>query len=211
MKITIIVEGRTEKVFMRPLRAHLAKFLTGKMPNLDALPYNGPIPREDKLKGHVRRLLQGREPSDYVIALTDVHIDGKNPIFKDSEDAKSQMRAWVGDEPRFFPHVAQYDFEAWLLPYWDEILKLAGHNKKEPAKNPESVNHGKPPAYLLNELFRTGSAKRRYVKTRDARRILENQNLSIAIDRCGELKSLVSRILTLCGYSPTSPAPFPHQ
>ncbi len=201
MKITIIVEGKTEKAFMRPLRAHLAKFLAGKMPHLDTLPYDGPIPREEKLKSRVRRLFQGREASDYVIALTDVHIDGEKPIFNDAEDAKTKMRAWVGNEPRFFPHAAQYDFEAWLLPYWDDILNLAGHKKKEPANNPETVNHGRPPAYVLNELFRTGNAQRRYVKTRDAQRILENKDLSIAIAKCKELEAFVNRILTLCDSS----------
>lgn len=29
-------------------------------------------------------------------------------------DAKQKMREWVGTEPRFFPHAACHDFEAWL-------------------------------------------------------------------------------------------------
>lgn len=52
------------------------------------LPYHGTIPRGDKLKSLVRHLLQGKKASDFVIALTDIHIDGKMPIFEDAKDAK---------------------------------------------------------------------------------------------------------------------------
>lgn len=121
MKISIIVEGETERVFMPALRGFLKPRLPGRMPRLDTLPYNGRIPKEDKLKRVVGKLLQGRNQADHVIALTDVYTGTKPPDFQDAADAKAKMRQWVGTEPRFHPHAAQYDFEAWLLPYWPTI------------------------------------------------------------------------------------------
>jgi hypothetical protein len=109
------------------------------------------------------------------------------------------MRQWVGDEPRFHPHVAQYDFEAWLLPYWSTIQRLAGHNKTAPAGNPETVDHNNPPSYRIKEIFEIGRCRDSYVKTRDATRILRENDLSEAIYQCSELKALVNTILSVCG------------
>ncbi len=72
MKITLIVEGKTEKAFLPYLRKFLESRLPNKMPRLDVNPYDGRIPTGDKLKRDVQRLLSGQFPSDYVIALTDV-------------------------------------------------------------------------------------------------------------------------------------------
>jgi hypothetical protein len=199
MKISIIVEGDTEKVFIPQLRAYLKNRLPGNMPKLDMLPYNGRIPKGDKLKRVVTRLFSGKNPAEHVIALTDVYT-GTNPQdFQDAADAKTKMRLWVGDEPRFHPHVAQYDFEAWLLPYWPTIQKLAGHSKTVPSGNPETVNHNKPPAHRIKEIFEVGCCRDSYVKPRDAGRILSENDLSIAINQCSELKAFVNTILSLCG------------
>jgi hypothetical protein len=141
MKIFIIVEGKTEKAFIPYLREFLRQKLNGCMPKLDSLPYDGRIPTGDKLKRVVTRLLQNNNPADHVIALTDVYTGTSPPEFIDAKDAKDKMSLWVGNEPRFHPHAAQHDFEAWLLPYWSTIQRIAGHNKVAPKGNPESVNH----------------------------------------------------------------------
>jgi hypothetical protein len=195
VKIAIIVEGKTEKAFMPYLRTHLEKRLANKMPKLISSPYDGRIPKEDKLKRVVETLLMGRNAADYVIALTDVYTG--NSDFKDAADAKTKMRKWVGKEPRFHPHAAQYEFEAWLLPYWNTIQKLAGHNRTAPSGNPEMVNHDKPPASHIKEIFEAGKCRDSYVKPRDAGRILKENDLSIAINKCVELKALVDTIVSL--------------
>jgi hypothetical protein len=198
MKITIIVEGRTEKAFIPSLREFLKPRLSGNMPRLDVFPYNGRIPKERKLRRVVENLFVGRNASDHVLALTDVYTGTNPPDFHDAADAKAKMKAWVGDEPRFHPHAAQYDFEAWLLPYWQTIQKLAGHNTTAPSGKPESVNHNKPPAHRIKELFETGGCRDSYIKPRDAGRILRDNDLSTAIDQCRELKAFVNTILSLC-------------
>lgn len=97
MKITIIVEGKTEKAFLPYLREFLQKRLVGKMPRLDSFPYDGRIPKEGKLRCVVTNLLQGKNASDHVIVLTDLYTGTQPPDFLDAEDAKNKMRQWVGN------------------------------------------------------------------------------------------------------------------
>lgn len=199
MKITLIVEGKTEKAFLPHLRKFLQVPLQGIMPKLDVNPYDGRIPTGDKLKRAVQNLLSGRNPSAHVIALTDIYTGSQPPEFRDAADAKGKMRLWVGQEHRFHPHVALHDFEAWLLPYWTSIQKLAGHNKSAPIGNPETVNHHNPPAYHIKEIFEIGTSRDSYVKPRDAGRILTKNDLSVAVNACPELKSFVNTIISVSG------------
>jgi len=196
----MIVEGKTETAFVPHLRTYLETHLRGRMPNLDPLPYDGRIPSGDKLRRVVQKLLQDRcRPADHVIALTDVYTGASPPDFEDATDALKKMRDWVGNESRFHPHAAQHDFEAWLLPYWSDIQRLAGHNLAAPRGNPENVNHEKPPSERIKEIFRIGSRGRAYVKPRDAGRILRDNDLSVAVLQCSRLKALMNTILGICG------------
>ena len=198
MKIAIIVEGKTETAFMPHLRKYLERHMAGEMPKLDPLPYHGRIPKGDKLRRVVEGLLKERPPADHIIALTDVYTGSNPPDFKDAEDAKAKMRQWVDGESRFHPHAAQYDFEAWLLPFWSDIQRLAGHNKAAPSGNPENVNHSNPPAHRIREIFNLGK-RYSYVKPRLAGRILRDNNLAVAISQCQELKAFINTILEICG------------
>ncbi len=186
MKITIMVEGSTEKAFIPHRRRFLKQRLEVKMPKLDVFICNGPIYSREKLRRTVEDLLRkGKKPADAVIALTDVYTGKRN--FKDAADAKTQMRQWVGQNPQFHPHAAQYDFEAWLLPYWAAIELLAGCKRKPPGI-PENVNHSSPPSVHLKELFALGK-KRDYNKPRDANSILKDKDLAVAAAQCPELRA----------------------
>ena len=199
MKIALIVEGKTEIAFLPSLKIFLKSRLPNNMPRIDPLPYNGRIPKEKKLQRVVTNLLSGSKAADHVIALTDVYTGTQPPEFQDAADAKAKMRQWVGSEPKFHPHAAQYDFEAWLLPYWSMIQKLAGHNRTAPSGNPETVNHTNPPAHRIKEIFEIGQCRDSYVKPRDSARILRDNDLSVAVGQCSELKALVNTILSVCG------------
>ena len=77
MRIAIICEGKTEAAFKPYFLAFLQTRLAGKMPKLDIAHYDGPIPKGDKLKRIVERLLaDSKTPADAVIALTDVYTGG---------------------------------------------------------------------------------------------------------------------------------------
>jgi hypothetical protein len=194
MKIAILVEGATETAF-KPVLLDFLKSRLQQMPKLKFIPHDGRIPKGDKLKRIVENLLS-KDNFDAVIALTDVYT-GTND-FQDGADAKAKMREWVGNNPNFYPHVAQHDFEAWLLPYWSTIQKLAKSNKSVPGILPEKVNHGNPPSYRIKEIFETGKCQRSYSKTRDAAKILKDQDLMISINQCPEFKEFINTILALC-------------
>jgi hypothetical protein len=203
MRIALIVEGETERAFLPALRKYLTSFLADNMPTIKVISQNGRIPKEEKLKRLVENLLSGADPYDAVIALTDVYTS-KNPAtrdFIDAADAKQKMRQWAGNNPKFYPHAAQHDFEAWLLPYWATIQEMAGHNKNVPSGSPEDVNHDKSPAYHITEIFRLGK-KRDYSKIRDADIILKKNGLGAAVNQCPELKLLINTILTHCEHPP---------
>ena len=200
MKIEILVEGRTESAFKPVLLDFLRHRLPGSMSRLHFTRYDGRIPKEEKLRRVVENLLSGSDPVDAVIALTDVYTGTAD--FADAQDAKSKMQQWVGAVSNFFPHVALHDFEAWLLPYWGDIVRLAGHNLKAPGACPEKVNHNKPPAHRLQELFEAGRTRKSYNKPRDALRILKGKDLSIAANACPELKLFLNRIIGLAGGKP---------
>jgi len=153
MKFAILMEGETERVFLPHIREFLSGKLEKRMPRLIPASYDGRIPKGDKLKRVVEAWLHGSEPdADHVIALTDVYT-GTND-FEDGQDAIRKMRAWVGPNERFHPHIAQHDFEAWLLPYWKTIQEVAKHNRKAPPGHPELVNHNHPPSWHIRDFSR---------------------------------------------------------
>jgi hypothetical protein len=198
MKIVVLVEGDTERVFLPSLRNFLSRHLPGKMPSLMVRPYDGRIPKGEKLRRVVEDLLNKRPaPADAVIALTDVYTGSRD--FANAAEAKAKMMEWVSNNARFYPHVAQHDFEAWLLPYWSTIQKLAKHNMGAPAGPPEQVNHDRPPATRIKEIFERGKCRDSYVKPRDALRILKDNDLAVAVEACAELKAFVNTIIRLSG------------
>jgi Domain of unknown function (DUF4276) len=196
-----LVEGKTEMAFKRHLRGFLEMRLAGRMPNLDFVPFDGRIPTEQKLRRIVKNLLTtGDPPADAVVALTDVYTGTRG--FVDAADAKAKMRQWVGAEVRFHAHAAQYDFEAWLLPFWSDIQRLAGHNRSAPPGPPESVNHNRPPSSRIGEVFAAGKCRSHYSKSRDANRILTGKDLTLAANQCPELKAFLKTLVDLCGGGP---------
>jgi hypothetical protein len=200
VKIAILVEGKTEMAFKPHLRNFLQTRLSGKMPKLDIYPYDGRIPKQDKLARVVANLLStGKPPADAVIALTDVYT-GTND-FANAVDAKEKMSRWAAQE-KFYPHVALHDFECWLLPYWEDIQRIAGHNRNAPPGQPENVNHNHPPSYHVKEIFRLGICRDDYSKPRDANRILKDKDLAVAASKCPELMAFLNRIITLSGGTP---------
>ena len=195
MKIAILVEGATEAAFKKKLREFLQSRLEQKMPKLHFIKQDDPIPKEEKLKKIVENLLDNNG-YHAVIALTDVYT-GKQD-FQDANDAKDKMRRWVDNNPNFYPHTALHDFEAWLLPYWTTIQKLAKHNRSAPRGLPETVNHQQPPSYWIREIFSSGTRRKDYNKVIDGVAILKKNDLMIAIQACPELKAFVNRIISLC-------------
>ena len=169
------------------------------MPKLVARPLNSNIPPRHELIKMVRALLQ--DGSNHVIILTDVKGPNK---FKDAQDAIAQIESSLGGlrEPnnQVFVHAAQYELEAWLIPFWPQIQKLAQSQRQKPTPRPEQINNQNPPSKLLGELWRTGGRKSKsYNKVLHLPKILKGQDLEHASKECPTLKSFLNRLLTLSG------------
>ena len=195
MSVVLLAEGDTE----RALKEHLKQFLDhralleGKQ-RIGLLSRSYLALRQDKLRRQVELLLD--EPGvAAVVALIDVF-----PNFASAREAKTWLRESVDDSRRFYAHAAQFDVEAWLLPYWDDICRRLKLEKRRPGAHPEHVNGHKPPAYHLDELYRQAKPKaRKYNKPIEMREILRGKDLIIAADACPEFKSFLNTLLTLNG------------
>ncbi|MBN1814385.1 MAG: DUF4276 family protein [Anaerolineae bacterium] len=194
MTIVLLVEGATETA----LKDKLKSFLDGRA-EVEGKPKTALRTKEimSLNPGKLRRrvYLELRDPKVMaVVGLIDVY-----PDFASADEAKQFLRRAVGDEPRFYAHAAQYDVEAWLLPYWDFICQRLGVRKAKPGAHPEQVNLEQPPSRRLNELYRTASPTRKYIKPIEMAAILRNQDLTVAANQCPELKSLLNTLLLLAG------------
>ena len=83
--------------------------------------------------------------------------------------------------------------------FWHTIQNLAGHNTTAPGGAPETVNHNKPPSYHIKQVYEIGRCRDSYIKPRDAKRILNENDPSVAIGQCPELKLFIDTILEVSG------------
>jgi hypothetical protein len=196
--IILLVEGATETALKHRLKALLDMQAERenqpkvKLHTKDIMTLN-----EDKLRRRIR--LELRNPQvEAVVGLIDVY-----PEFTSAVEAKDFLLRAADGEPRFYAHAAQYEVEAWLLPYWDEICRRIGVKQKSPGQHPEEVNLENPPSKRLAKLYQlTKPRRRKYVKTIEMTAILHDKDLTIAANRCPELKSLLNTLLKLGNLTP---------
>lgn len=200
-EIVVLCEGATEK----GLKEALKVFLDGECVRagkdrmrLTLVPTNGgsELLKADRLSALVNRHLS-RPGVVGVIGLVDVVAPGVRTRFANAAEAIATLRSLMQSEPRFHPHAAQHDVEAWLLPYWATACRKVNRQQRAPGASPEAVNHGHPPSYHLNELYRL--AGKRYDKPRDAAAILRGQDLRVAANACPQFKAFLNTLLDLSG------------
>lgn len=193
MTIVLLVEGSTEKTVTDKLKEYLDQQAElGGRPRVALRAAKIKSTQLHALGQQIRLQLQTQNTTD-VVGLIDVF-----PRFTDALAAKTFLRGaaeHAGVKQHFYPHAAQYDVEAWLLPYWDDICRRIGVKQGPPGGNPEMVDSVRPPSYRLKELYQR--AGRRYVKTIEMPAILKGKDLSIAADACAELKSLLNTLFLL--------------
>jgi len=190
--IVIVAEGETEEALLPALRAYVIE-KSGRSPKLKCLRMDGTVFERSKLLRLVDLTLR---EFDHVIVLTDQYSGTPAKNFESPEIARRELRKLVGNRSNVHVHVAAHDFEAWLIPLWDEIASSIGSKKQAPSGSPEKLNNQNPPSKRIAELFR--SAGRKYIKTRDAKKYLEKHGLKKSVDACPELKAMVDTILALC-------------
>ncbi len=197
MKIVVLCEGKTEQALREQLREFVHSRLSGKEKvGVDTRSLAGPILRK-KLATLVRRTLDKNDTIG-VVALTDVY-----PNFTDGAEAKQALRRWAGDagkDPRFRAHAAQFEIEAWIIPFWDEIVSHLGVRAAVPGANPEQINTQRPPSHHLKRLYKR--ARQVYEKVLDGPKWLTAERLATAAKRCPELKLFLNSLLESAGAEP---------
>lgn len=192
MKIVVICEGKTERSLRHGLREFVRRSARGekgvgiKLEKLD-----GPTIRK-KLARVVERSLEAPGVLG-VIALTDMPkgitsaADAKNALYRLAAQSK--------DEQRFRAHVAKFELEAWMMPFWDDIAKSLGIRAKKPGANPEDINGERPPSAHLSDLYRR--AKSKYQKVLHASKWLTAENIEKAAKQCPELELFLNSLKDL--------------
>lgn len=191
--IVLLVEGATETA----LKGALKRFLDARAKALGR-PKVALRTKTLLTQGGLQRRIKQelRDPKvTAVVGLIDVY-----PNFKSAAQAKAFLRKKANNDPRFYAHVAQYDVEAWLLPFWDDICKRLKVKRARPGTKPEQVNHHKPPSKRLAELYRI--KRRKYKKPIEMAAILKNKDLTIIANQCPEFKAFLNTLLTLSNLPP---------
>lgn len=191
-KIVLLVEGQTEVMLREWLKVWLdAKCEQSGRPavRLEVKPF-AELLSPGKLKKRIELNLQSNDVLG-VVAIIDVKCSSRTP-FEDSAAAIKFLSAGLENEPRYRAHAAQYEVEAWLLPFWDSVCKKLKQKMQAPGANPEQVDHDKPPSHHLKQLYR--KADRHYDKTRDGPAIAKGKDIEVAAAKCPNLKKLLDSI-----------------
>jgi hypothetical protein len=199
-EIVLLVEGATEDAFVSALKEFLdPRCVAAGRPRVRLRPVVTEHLRERDLKLRVWGNLK-RSDVLGVIALMDVKCAGRPRQFADAAETIAYLRSVAPDEPRYRPHAAQFDFEAWLLPYWGDICRRVGRKQAPPGPKPEQVDLEHPPSRRLYDLYR--QAGLRYSKPRDAAAILRGKDLTLSAAHCPQLAALLGSLLDLAGCPP---------
>lgn len=194
MRIVLLCEGRTEQALKRGIHDFVnSRMSGGEKVGVETRSFDGPTVR--KKLASIVELSLAREDTSGVIALTDVY-----PDFSDAAEAKAALQRFAGDagkDGRFRAHAAQFDIEAWLMPFWEEIAGQLKLRADRPGANPEEINNQRPPSRHLKDLY--ARAKQRYEKVLDAPKWLTGEGLERAAGCCPELKSFLDSLLEFAG------------
>jgi len=196
LTIVLLVEGKTEVALRDALKSFMDARATqeGKLRvRLTTKPLDTSLLNPARVRDQIAMSVRDREVA-CVIGLLDVY-----PRFQSAHEAKAFLLRAAGEEPRFHAHAAQYEVEAWLLPFWDKICQKLRVQRQPPGGNPEEVDLQTPPSRHLSNLYRM--AKRTYDKPRDVLAVLHDKDLTVIANQCPEFKALLNTLLLCAGLS----------
>ncbi len=193
MKIVVLCEGRTEVAIKQGLHEFINRRTASStrlgiaLRSLDGSVFRKKLARLVGLHASDRNV-QG------IIALTDVY-----PDFRNASEARQELVRIVADagKDKFRAHAAQFETEAWIMPFWEEIAGSLGVRSQPPGAPPEEINNEKPPSVHLRHLY--ARAKQRFEKPIDGPKWLTADRLGRAAAECPELKSFLNSILEFAG------------
>ena len=196
MKFILFAEGHTEK---RALPAFLKRWLDPRLREpvgLKVVRFEGWADYLHDIAKKVALHLDPPEGQDVIAAIGLIDLYGPT-IYPSSHTSVAQRLSWgqahfnslVGNA-RFHQHFAVHETEAWLFsePHIFPVNLPAG------CTNPETIDSNRPPARLLNELYRT-QLKRPYKKVVDGFNLFSRLAPDVAADRCPYLNLLLQDML----------------
>ena len=195
MTIILLVGGSTEKTLTDKIKEFLdQRAAAHQRPRVRLQTRKIKSANPEALGRQIKLELQSHD-TEAVVGLIDVF-----PQFKQA-DATAAKRFLIEASHRagvtrgFYAHAAQYDVEAWLLPYWDDVCRRIGVTQARPGSDPEQVDGIKPPFPSL-----TGTLSTRGTQIRQDDGNVgnsEGQDLAVAAHACVELRSLLNTLLQL--------------
>jgi len=197
VKIVVLVEGKTERACKPVLKAFLDEVAEAESKQ--------PVGLATRQYGGSRIWDVERVTRDACGYLRQSDVAGVAlllDVFPQFQSATAATEGYVTRlrDARFRAHCALHDFEAWLLPHWQRVYRLASRAapRQCPWPSPEGVDLVKPPGRVLSELF---APTRGYERTRDAPRILQSpDDLRLSAAKCPQLRSFLNTLLEFAGY-----------
>ena len=199
MRIKILCEGRTEE----GLRKLLAKAVDIQGCGIKIKPYEGIATLLRKLDDQIKAELLS--DAQVVFCLVDYY---HYPLPSEKEHLpfpqrlkaiKSNMLEQIDASRRSVVHchVVVYEVEAWILADEQVLVQRLKTKSLSFWNQPETVNDMKPPAKVLEELFRT-RLKRRYDKYKDGVDLLGKIDWQKVYAKCPTFQQLVDDLRTHC-------------
>lgn len=199
MRIRILCEGRTEE----GLRKLLVKAVDIQGCGIKIKPYEGIATLLRKLDDQIKAELLS--DAQVVFCLVDyyhyplssekVHLPFSQRLGAIKANMLEQIDASRRSAVRY--HVVVHEVEAWILAD-EQVLAQRLKIKKPPHwDQPEIVNDMKPPAKVLEELFRT-RLKRRYDKYKDGVDLLQKVDWQKVYAKCPTFQQLVDDLRIHC-------------
>jgi len=202
MRFVLLAEGDTEKqaigdFLKRWLDPQLSEPVGMKVVNFKG---NAQLVRKIVAKG--RDYLDGPDASEIVAVIglldlygLDIYPAGCTSVQDRFHWAVQHFEEQV-NRPKFRMFFAVHEFEAWILSQPDILPRSVLDVLPSSAEQPEVVDFNRPPARLLNELYRSQTGKS-YKKTTYGKQLFGRLDPAVAVQKCPHLKSMLEEMLQL--------------
>ena len=206
MKFVLLVEGPTEKKSIAPfLKRWLDRRLSQRV-GIDTVNMTcfGDFKKKAPKKAHMH--LNGLEKDQIiaVIGLLDLYGPQSSDFYPPDKTSVEQRHEWAAgyfqkkvNNPKFHMFFAVHDFEAWLFSQPEKLPQTMQTKLPGDLRPPEAINFDKPPAKLLDELYRRTYRNKGYKKPVDGPNLFQNLDPLVAYEKCPYLKAMLDKMLTL--------------
>lgn len=204
MKFILFVEGHTEAEGKR-LSAYLKKWLDPQLREPVGIPpirFDGwsELVKDAPIKAKMH--LEGPRSSEIIGIIGLIDLFGPDvypPGAVTPQDRFDWIKRYIEDrvkQPTYRQFCAVHDVEAWLLSQPSLFPRAVRDAFPANVAQPERVNFGEPPAYLLTRLYRH-HAGRSYKKRVDGPNLFDKADPNVAYAKCPFLRQMLDEMLSM--------------